>query len=706
MPALDSPVQFLKGVGPRRAEMLAKVGVNTVGDLLGYRPLRYEDRSNFQLIKDIQAGREAVIEGLVVVAGGRFTPRKRLYLFEMRVDDGSSTLVVKFFNQRYLDKILTKDKRVVLLGVPRSNDYGSGLCLINPEFEVLDPDSDTSIHTGRIVPVYRRAGQLQSRALRGILFHLLQDLREEQLANGVPADICRHFGFPTRLEAVRQVHFPSQEGDRQRLMEGLRACRTPAHQRLIFEEFFLFHLGLQSLKRRRQAKSKPRRIVLNDQVRRVIKSVLPFHPTGAQKRVLREIVQDLTGPKPMSRLLQGDVGSGKTIVALQAIIVVLENGYQSVLMAPTEILAEQHLRTICRYLAGQDYQVELLSGRVVGKERRAILQRIRKGEVDLVIGTHALFQKGVEFAQLALVVIDEQHRFGVMQRSQLMDKAKNPDTLVMTATPIPRSLALTLYGDLDLSVVDELPPGRQPITTLVLSEKRRDEIFEALRRELRRGRQAYVVYPLVEESQKVDLHAATEMSGYLQQTVFPEYRVGLLHGRLKPVEKDQLMQRFQAGQIQILVSTTVVEVGIDVSNATLMVIENADRFGLSQLHQLRGRIGRGKLKSYCILVVSRRCSAEARERLETMRQTQDGFEIAEKDLEIRGPGEFVGTRQSGLPRFLFANLVRDRKIMDIARRESGRYLQKLQAAGDVSSAHKLAQIAERWKRKFSLFEVG
>ena len=686
--------------------MLAKAGINTVGDLLGYRPLRYEDRSNFQLIKDIRVGREAVVEGLVVVAGGRFTPRKRLYLFEMRVDDGSSTLVVKFFNQRYLDKIPLKGKRVVLLGAPRPNDYGSGLCLINPEFEVLDPDSDTSIHTGRIVPVYRRAGQLQSRALRGILFHLLQDLKEEQLAIGVPVEVCRRLGFPSRLEAVRQVHFPSREGDRKRLMEELQACRTPSHQRLIFEEFFLFHLGLQSLKSRRQARSKPRQIGVNDEVRRVIKSVLPFHPTGAQKRVLGEIVQDLIARKPMSRLLQGDVGCGKTIVALQAIIVVLENGYQSVLMAPTEILAEQHWRTIRRYLAGQDYRVELLSGRIVGRERSAILERIRTGEVDLLIGTHALFQKGVEFAQLALVVIDEQHRFGVMQRSQLMAKADNPDTLVMTATPIPRSLALTLYGDLDLSIIDELPPGRQPITTLVLGENRRDEIFEALRRELRRGRQAYVVYPLVEESEKVDLRAATEMSVYLQQTVFPEYQIGLLHGRLKPVEKDRLMQRFQDGQIRILVSTTVVEVGIDVSNATLMVIENAERFGLSQLHQLRGRIGRGELKSYCILVVSRRCSAEARERLETMRQTQDGFKIAEKDLEIRGPGEFVGTRQSGLPRFLFANLVRDRKIMDVARRESSLYLRKLQTSGAASSAQELAQIAERWKRKFSLFEVG
>jgi len=703
---LDTPAQYVKWVGPQRAKMLANVGINTAEDLLKYRPFRYEDRTNFRLIRELTPGNETVIQGTVSCAGGFSTPRRRVQIFEMLVGDGSGTIPVKFFNQPYLSKVFSKGQQVILYGVPRMDSYSQGLAFVNPDYEILVPGSDLTVHTGRIVPIYRRVGKLTTRSLRQIIFHLLQNLGESE-GEPLPENVLEKFGFPRRLEAFRLIHFPicPPQQDQREFFQKLQSWRTSAQRRFIFEEFFFFQLGLQIVRRKREVMPKTRKIRVNEIIRERIKQILPFHPTSAQKRVLKEIVADLCGEQVMSRLLQGDVGSGKTVVAIQAFIAIAENGYQSALMAPTEILAEQHLRSIQAFLKSTPYRVSYLSNKVKGKQRKAILAQTKSGEVDLLVGTHALIQEGVEFRDLGLVIIDEQHRFGVIQRSQLMEKGGRPDTLVMTATPIPRSLALTGYGDLDVSLLDELPPGRRPIKTVLKTEKSRAEVYSVLDRELEKGHQAYIVYPLIEESEKLDLRAATEMSRHLQQDVFPGRNVGLMHGRLGASEKDELMDNFVEGKIDVLVSTTVIEVGIDVPNATLMVVEHAERFGLSQLHQLRGRIGRGSHESLCILMVDRVKSREAYERLDIMRRTSDGFKIAERDLEIRGPGEFVGTRQSGLPDFRFGNIVRDRKLLELARQEADRFLKSLIRSA-IDPRLEIIRIAEEWRRHYGLYEVG
>jgi ATP-dependent DNA helicase RecG len=437
-------------------------------------------------------------------------------------------------------------------------------------------------------------------------------------------------------------------------------------------------------------------------VREAVRSILPFHPTEAQKRALKEIVDDMTSDKPMNRLLQGDVGSGKTIVAVQAMVIAIENGYQTALMAPTEILAEQHARNIRHWLAKTPYRVELLTGSLKAKEKREVQAAIAAGDVDLVVGTHALIQEAVEFKKLGFVVIDEQHRFGVLQRAELRRRGVNPDVLVVTATPIPRSLAMTVYGDLEVSIIDELPPGRTPVSTHIRGEDRRQKIYEFVREQIKKGRQAYVVYPIIEESEKLDLRNATEMYENLRQEVFPEFKVGLLHGKMKPAEKEEVMRAFGANRIQILVATTVIEVGVDVPNASVMLIEHAERFGLSQLHQLRGRVGRGAAESFCILLAQFQKTKEARERLKIMEETSDGFKIAEKDLEIRGPGEVMGTRQSGIPAFRIANIVRDQKILELARREAN-YL--LEERGNTRETDRLIRHV-RSQPRYGLADVG
>jgi len=705
MMRLDSPIQYVKGVGPRRATMLEKAGVRTAEDLLKYRPFRYEDRTRFRQIKDLEPDQEAVIRAEVLVTGFYTTPMKRVRIFEILVGDGTGSLQAKFFNQVYLNKVLRKGQQVILFGTPKADSYSVGLNLLNPDFEILDAAGDHSIHTGRIVPVYRRIGQLTTKTLRQIIFSLVQEIPEVE--DPLPDSLLQKYGFPDRRTSLRLLHFPECPQDRSLAdyLADLAELRTPFQQRLVFEEFFYFQLGLQVLRRQRELAPKNRRIRIDASVRDAVKKVLPFHPTAAQKRVLKEIVGDLSSPKIMNRLLQGDVGSGKTIVALQAMVVAIENGAQAALMAPTEILAEQHFRNITAYLSGSSYRVALLTSSVKGKRRKETLESIRGGETNLVVGTHALIQGGVEFKDLALVVVDEQHRFGVMQRSNLIEKGDRPDVLVMTATPIPRSLALTLYGDLDLSVIDQLPPGRQPVQTLVKRNNERDEVYELIRRELQQGRQAYVVYPLIEQSEKLDLRAATEMAEHLHSVVFPEFQVGLMHGRLKAEEKESLMSRFKAGEVQILVSTTVIEVGIDVPNATVMMVEHADRFGLSQLHQLRGRIGRGRDKAVCILFTEGFNSPEAFQRLDIMRRSSNGFKIAEKDLELRGPGEFVGTRQSGMPEFLFGNIVRDRELLEKARADAESYFL---SAGEVGGFEPgtLEQLADWWKQRYGLYQVG
>ncbi len=707
--ALDTPVGALQGIGPARADALRGAGIQSLGDLIRkHTPFRYEDRTCFSSVAGLREGRQVVIRVEIVSVSAVRTRVRRFRILELLVRDDSASMIVKFFNQPYLEKVLQRGQQVVMFGEPRRDSYSAGLVMQNPEFEIQDGDGEDSIHTGRIVPVYRRLGAFHPRTLRTTLYGVLQELGEaEQLPEVLPPEVVRRYDFPSRMEALRRIHFPEpRPGEASAdLMERLERRDTRYHQRLIFEEFFRFQLGLLVTRSRRRLQPKQRTVRVDRRVREAVKSILPFHPTGAQKRVLGEIVRDLTSSSVMTRLLQGDVGSGKTIVALQAQVVVMENGYQTALMAPTEILAEQHCRAFARRLADTPYRIAFLTGAVKGKARREALEAIRSGEARVVVGTHAIFQKGVEFQNLGLVVIDEQHRFGVLQRSRLMQKGERPDTLVMTATPIPRTLALTLYGDLDLSLIDEMPPGRQPIRTILKSGANREEVYRLVRRQLAAGRQAYLVYPLIEESEKVDLQAAVEAAEHLRTEVFAEFEVGLLHGRLPSEEKDALMRRFSNGEVQVLVATTVVEVGIDVPNATIMVVEHADRFGLSQLHQLRGRIGRGEHRSYCILMFGRRVSPEARERLEVMRRSSDGFEIAEKDLELRGPGEFLGTRQSGLPGFLFANFVRDRKLLDAARLEAEQYLARLEAEGTATPA-RLTRLLQRWRREFFLSEVG
>ncbi|MDQ3908632.1 MAG: ATP-dependent DNA helicase RecG [Acidobacteriota bacterium] len=527
-----------------------------------------------------------------------------------------------------------------------------------------------AIHVGRRVPVYRKLGEFRTKRLRELMHAVLARVSDEEIAETLPADLIGRQKLISRAESLRRIHFPTEDVP----LADYERARSPAHLRLIFEEFFWGALAIALRRGERVKEPKGAVIEIGEQERRHLAEVLPFTLTAAQERAVRRILDDMQSDAPMNRLLQGDVGSGKTIVALLAMLAAMENGYQSALMAPTEILAEQHARNVKRLLARTPYRTELLIGSLRAAEKRRLHADIAAGEVNCCVGTHALIQEAVQFSRLGLVVIDEQHRFGVLQRAALRERGFNPDVLVMTATPIPRSLAMTVYGDLDVTVIDELPPGRTPIKTVVVGEDQRAGVYKGVEREVRAGRQAYVVYPLVEESEKVDLKDATRMYEHLRDRVFPNFEIGLLHGKMKPAEKEDVMRRFVEGRIQILVATTVVEVGVDVPNASLMVIEHAERFGLSQLHQLRGRVGRGAQQSFCVLLASDKRTAVAKERLGIMEETTDGFRIAEKDLEIRGPGEVMGTRQSGVPTFRVGNLVRDVAILEEARREADYYL--------------------------------
>ncbi|HEX8188696.1 MAG TPA: ATP-dependent DNA helicase RecG [Pyrinomonadaceae bacterium] len=535
--------------------------------------------------------------------------------------------------------------------------------------EVTDP-ALAAIHVGRRVPVYRKLGEFRTKRLREIVHAVLSRLDDAAFEETLPPELIARQRLASRADASRRIHFPVEDAP---LAEYERA-RSPAHLRLIFEEFFWVALAIGLRRDERVKEPKGALIEVTPHVRGRIMGVLPFALTGAQERAVTRILEDMQSDVPMNRLLQGDVGSGKTAVALLAMLAAMENGYQSALMAPTEILAEQHARNVKRMLAETPFRVELLTGSLKAAEKRRLQKDLAAGEVHAAVGTHALIQEAVEFSKLGLVVIDEQHRFGVLQRAALRERGFNPDVLVMTATPIPRSLAMTVYGDLDVSVIDELPPGRTPIKTVVVGEDKRAGVYKGIEREVRAGRQAYVVYPLVEESEKMDLKDATRMYEHLRDRVFPHFRIGLVHGKMKPAEKEEVMRLFVRGETQVLVATTVVEVGVDVPNASVMVVEHAERFGLSQLHQLRGRVGRGAEQSYCVLMASDRQTTVAQQRLGIMEETSDGFRIAEKDLEIRGPGEVMGTRQSGVPTFRVGNLVRDLHILEDARREADHYL--------------------------------
>ncbi len=702
---LNTEVRMIKGVGPQRAQLLAERGIHTLEDLLGYLPFRYEDRIHFSKVKDIQPNGTYTIRARVMSGQAIRTmrgPRNAIYHLLVQ-DETGGLLPCKFFHGGYLEGRLKPGQLLILHGKAEIDKLRPArLEMINPQIEVLKNKEMDSTEVGRIVPIYEAIGTFGSRQIRRAMYAAVQ-LIDPRMPDILPQQLSSRLGYPTRGEALIHTHFPAAGES----LDALNAYRSPAQQRLIFEEFFFYQL---SLALDRQATRKENAIafrVREDVVREALKRILPFKPTAAQKRVLAEIAADLEKPMPMNRLLQGDVGSGKTIIALQAAVVAIENRTQAALMAPTEILAVQHFLSARRILSHGGYRVELLISGMKSAEKAAALERIRSGEAQLVIGTHALIEDNVAFARLGFVAIDEQHRFGVLQRKRLMDKAAAhghaPHVLVLTATPIPPTLSLTLYGSLDFSVLDELPPGRTPITTRMTSEPHLPGVWESLRREIAAGHQGYIVYPVIEES-KLELKAAIEEYERLSKEAFPKQKLGLLHGRLSSEEKEDVMQRFRKNEVQILVATTVVEVGVDVPNATVMVIEHAERFGLSQLHQLRGRIGRGAQKSHCILVAPPHMTDEARARLETMVRTSNGFEIAETDLLLRGPGEFFGTRQSGDLGFHIANPLRDKELLELARREA------FALADDSGQRETLRGILRtlpgEWQRRYHLAHVG
>jgi ATP-dependent DNA helicase RecG len=702
--SLTTEVRMIKGVGPQRAELLAKRGIYTFEDLLAYLPFRYEDRIHFSNIKDIQPNGTYTIRARVM--SGQAIPNKFSYnaIYHLLVQDAAGGLLpCKFFHGGYLEGRLKPGQQVVLHGkVEIDKMRPARLEMINPQLEMLGDGEPDSTEVGRIVPIYEAIGTFGSRAIRRAMYAAVQ-LIEADMPDVLPETLRARLGYPSRREAVIQVHFP-EPGES---LEELNTFRTPSQQRLIFEEFFLYQLSLALDRKTTRKENAIAFYVREAKVRDAVKRILPFKPTAAQFKVLKEIVADLEKPAPMNRLLQGDVGSGKTIVALQAAVIAIENGCQAALMAPTEILAVQHYLSARRILAPGNYKVELLISGLKHAEKTSVLDRIRTGEAQLVVGTHALIEDQVQFARLAFVAIDEQHRFGVLQRKRLMDKAAShghaPHVLVLTATPIPRTLSLTLYGDLDVSVLDELPPGRTPIQTRLTSEPHLPGVWEFLRREVAAGHQAYIVYPVIEES-KLELKAAMDEFKRLSKDVFPKLKLGLLHGRLSSEEKDAVMESFRKNETQILVATTVIEVGVDVPNATAMVIEHAERFGLAQLHQLRGRIGRGAAKSHCILVGPVRMTEEARARLETMVRTANGFEIAETDLLLRGPGEFFGTRQSGDLGFHIANPIRDKDLLEVARREAFSLAEDAQQSAALQRL--LRQLPTEWQRPYHLARIG
>jgi ATP-dependent DNA helicase RecG len=715
---LTTPVQYVKGVGPKLAEVLATKGISTVGDLLNYLPFRYEDRLNPRGIAELRAGEMATVIG-EVRNSGLFRTRK-MPIFQLTVGQGRSKLKCLWFNATYLQDKFKAGQLIALYGKVEQDSRSGELQIIQPQFEMLgdapgdvaDDKAAASLEVGRIVPIYESAGQgrVTARWFRRVIRTALEDLTPE-ITEAIPAAVRERLALVSPREALWKVHWP-EAGES---FEDLQSSRTPAHIRLIFEELFFTELGLE-LKRRQQKAQTGIAFRLDDRVRQAIKKILPFHPTAAQKRVLKEIADDMQQPHPMRRLLQGDVGSGKTIIGFQAAIIAIENGYQVALMAPTEILAQQHYFSALRILENAGYRIVLLTGSLEADRKREIRRHIAQGNAQLVIGTHALLEEKVEFAKPGLVIVDEQHRFGVLQRLKLMKKSgeasddKNPaepDVLVMTATPIPRTLALTLYGDLDLSVLDELPPGRTPIVTRRITDDRSPEVWDFVRKQAAKGHQVYVVYPVIAENEETELKAAVKMYRDLSGKVFADLKVGLLHGRLDSELKDQVMRMFQKGDLQILVATTVIEVGVDVPNATVMVIEHAERFGLAQLHQLRGRIGRGAARSYCVLMTGGKVSEEGERRLDAMVRTNDGFQIAELDLELRGPGEFFGTRQAGMPSFRVANLIRDRKLLELAKREAAAVMEGPNSeVTQVEISRALVALRTRWQHTYGLVEVG
>jgi len=691
---IESPVQYLKGIGPKKAEVLSSVGIKTIEDILYYLPRKYLDRSTFTPINQLQPNTQATVIGKVEALGIK-KGRKNTFQVILKDKTGYLTLIW-FANLKYVQDAFEAEDVVIASG---EVTFYNGLQMAHPEFEIISGNGDELIHSGGVIPVYPSTARLRklnldSRGFRRILKPFLERV-EQMVEETLPQPIVSEQHLMPLSWALKNIHFP----------ENLNAAEQ-ARQRLAFDELFYLELML-ALRKKRLVESvegipfqKPGSLI------KQLLNKLLFKLTESQRKVLREIANDMMSKKPMNRLLQGDVGSGKTIVALISMMMAVESGYQAAFMAPTEILAEQHYLTIHKLAEELGIKIVLLTGSVPKKEKDVILGQISLGEASLVIGTQALIQEKVKFYRLGLAVIDEQHRFGVMQRALLKQKGHQPDVLIMTATPIPRTLALTAYGDLDVSVIDQLPPGRKPIETILRDEKTRPEVYRFLDKKISSGRQVYIVYPLVEETEKLDLKAATEAYEKLKKEVFPNRRIGLIHGRIKNSDREAIMQKFRKGEFDILVSTTVIEVGVDVPNSTIMVIEHAERFGLSQLHQLRGRVGRGAEQSFCFLMANYPLSMDAKERLQALCSTTDGFKIAELDLKLRGPGEFFGTKQHGLPELKVADLIRDLKFLYEARRWAFKIIEEdpflLKADNRLLRTHFL----RRYKDKFGLGNIG
>jgi ATP-dependent DNA helicase RecG len=705
----EYPIQFVKGVGPRKAEALARCGIRTLEDAVWYLPWRYEDRSQLRAIGSLIPGDTVMIEGTVKSSTLTVTNYRHRKLVEVRIFDATGEITLIWFNQPYLADSFRVGQRLVLYGQVRPKQgRWTQLQIENPVFELLDTHASSTrdlVHMGRIVPVYH-GHETKSRIMLSDRLRTMMKAVVDQYAHDVvdplPPAIQQRRMLLSFGNAIQAVHFPQAGSD----LELLNRGRTPGHRRFAFEDFLLLELALGQKREQVNKEIRRLRYDFTSSLPGRLLSSLPFELTAAQVRVLEDISRDMSSNHPMNRLIQGDVGSGKTVVALLAMLTAVGSGHQAALMAPTEILAEQHCVTLSRLLEPLGLAPVLLSGGRGDKRRKATLTATANGSAQIVVGTHALIQQNVMFHRLALVVVDEQHKFGVMQRAVLKDKGYTADVLVMTATPIPRTLALTVYGDLDVSVIDMLPPGRQPIRTYVFAESQRARMYGLIEEELAKGRQAYVVFPLVEESEKVDLQAAITGAERLQREVFSQWTVGLVHGRMRPEAKDRIMSAFKEGKVQVLVATTVIEVGIDVANASVMVVEHADRFGLAQLHQLRGRVGRGMHQSFCLLMAPNRPTEEARRRLEALAKSHDGFVIAEEDLAIRGPGEFFGTRQWGPNDLRVANLIRDAKILEEAREEASALLRHDPELVKPEHVELKAALMRRWGHKLALGKVS
>ncbi|MCF8054294.1 MAG: ATP-dependent DNA helicase RecG [Deltaproteobacteria bacterium] len=695
---LDDPVQFLKGVGPRLAATLAKKRINTIGDLLYFLPRQYEDRRKIYRVANAPIGARTTISAPVLSSG--FVLRARKRVFEALLGDHRQQLRISWFhgNFGHLAKTLLQGTHLLVSGEVRI--FGGIKTMIHPDFEIISEDDEASSpNFHRIIPIYPETDGLNSKTLRKIMRNALET-HAHLLADDIPAPLLSRYRFPSLAESVSSAHFPPNSAD----CDALNVAQSEYHRRIIYDEFFFLQLGV-ALKRREQAIEQGVSFTrANDLLDRFLR-LLPFKPTSAQLRVINEILVDMQRPVAMNRLLQGDVGSGKTLVALVAMLNACANGYQAILMAPTELLATQHHRNIANWLKPFGFSVSLLVGSLTPTQKRSAMEQMQ-GEGGIIIGTHALLYDKISLPRLGLVVIDEQHRFGVDQRAAIREKGTNPDILVMTATPIPRTLAMSIYGDLEVSVIDQLPAHKKPIKTKLYFEAQRLKVYDIIREEINKGNQAFIVYPLVEETDAPGLRDSKRMAEHLQRDIFGEFVVGLVHGRMKTAERDAVMSAFQQGQINILVATTVVEVGIDIPEASLMVIENAERFGLSQLHQLRGRVGRGEAQSFCLLLAQHANSQEARRRLKIMEETSDGFIIAEEDLAIRGPGEFLGTKQSGIPDFRVANIIRDADILANARHDAF----ALVAKGNDELASPIyrqlfAELEKRWAGRLKLSQI-